>query len=109
MTAAALAGLTIGLHRSSAGEIVGKVLHVSDCRTPNGPAENAYVYVELTGEGPSAGRCRYLSWVNLFDIEVADRREPGRWALNTPSTAETLQVEWRPFGWDGPIFPNVAH
>jgi len=71
-----------------------------------GPAANAYTFVDLSS--PAGARARYLTWVNLYDIEYAAAVQQGRWTLAEPQFAETFEVDWAPFGWGERPFPNVA-
>ncbi|MDP3746692.1 MAG: hypothetical protein Q8Q88_06540 [Phenylobacterium sp.] len=98
-------GATVGLRLAAGGAPEGKVIHVRARRSPSGPEQNAFVFLDLAADLP---RARYLAWVNLFDVEHAARRQAGRWRLCEPAQAETLEAEWRPFGWGDAAFPSVA-
>jgi hypothetical protein len=103
---ARIAGFLLGRHMSPEGEASGEIVQVTSAARPAGPAENAFVYVDFKG-GPTP-RARYISWINLYDIENADRREPGRWALVEPRERREIEAEWLPFGWSGPRLPSIA-
>lgn len=85
----------------SAGDVLRIVEH-----HPDGPAENAWIFVEQTPEGRKA---RYISWINYYDVEFASRREPGRWSTVEPPAAYEGEAEWRPYGWGSETLPNTAH
>jgi hypothetical protein len=102
---ALVAGATLGFHHDDAERVDGKIVHVETCRDPAGPAENAYVFVDL--RGPGAARARYLTWINLYDIEHAGCAQPGRWSLCEPPQYFEEEVRWLPLGWGEP-FPSVA-
>ena len=82
------------------GSIVADIVHVEHLHESAGPAENAFVLIELNHAPP---RARYISWINYFDIEYADRRQRGRWALVEPAESYERTVTWLPFGWPGAI------
>lgn len=99
-------GSLIGLQldpflRSVSGEIV----HIEQ-GTPEGPAENAFIFVELR-PGQSR-RGRYIAWINLYDIEHAGLADPGRWRLAEPSRDYDESLLWSPYGWGGQALPSVA-
>lgn len=73
---------------------------------PVGPAVDAYVYIEKSA--PDQWRARYLSWVNLFDVEHASTIEPGAWELAVQVEDEFV-ADWYPYGWGGELLPNVAY
>src|SRR4051794_23484853 len=96
-----------GRHFSETGEVIGEVIHVLQSFGPNDPAANAFVYAELTLS--RAARARYVSWINYYDIEHAGRNQSGRWKIAEPAESWVRKAEWYPYGWDGPILPNVAY
>jgi len=102
-----LTGELWGQHISDAGEITGEVIRVSPASAPDGPAENAFVYVELNSERHARGR--YISWINYYDIEHAARQQAGRWKTVEPSQACVRRIEWHPYGWGGALLPSVAY
>ncbi len=71
---------------------------------PAGPAENALIYVDHR-RGPSA---RYISWINLYDIDHAARLEPKCWELVEPHKKHSVDVQWLPYGWGGEKMPSIA-
>jgi hypothetical protein len=83
---------------------VGLVVHVAHTH-PAGPAENAFIYVDLSSEEP---RARYVSWINLFDIEYAGRVQDGTWRVNENAPLFEKEVSWIPFGWGGEPLPSIA-
>jgi hypothetical protein len=101
-----VAGTTLGLRHSHSGWIEGKIVHVPNCRSPAGPAENAFVFVEI--DGSRSTRARYLTWINLYDIEHAGNIQPARWSLCEPPEPFEGDVEWMPLGWGDDPFPSVA-
>jgi hypothetical protein len=107
MAVETIRGVAVGRRVSNFGDVDGVVLHLQGACGGGEIAENAFVFVDLSWEGHA--RARYLSWVNLHDIEHAALREPGRWALSQPAVTEVHSADWRPFGWGAPPFPNVAH
>jgi hypothetical protein len=99
-------GNLLGLHVDQHGAVFGEVVQILDEARPQGPAESAFVYIDKTD---SAGpRARYLSWINLYDIENASRRQPGQWQLVEPLRRHAARARWLPFGWGAPAFPSVA-
>lgn len=101
-----LAGRLIGRHTGNDRALRGEVVHVPAENRPAGPAENAYVYVEV---GPSGTRrARYISWINLYDIEHANRFQAGCWSTIEPSESYRKPVAWLPFGWNDLELPSVA-
>jgi hypothetical protein len=102
-----LIGRLWGQHVDRAGTIVGEIVHVMSGDESVGPAENAFVYVELLPN--QKGRARYISWINYYDIEYANRKEPGNWRVIEPQEATARIVDWYPYGWSGPLLPNVAY
>jgi hypothetical protein len=99
-------GKLLGRHTDAAGRIRGEIIHVMEEGRPRGPAENAFVYLDLSAQaGP---RARYLSWINLYDIETAARRQPGEWHLIEGTNERRVDACWIPFGWGAPPFPSVA-
>ena len=69
----------------------------------HGPAENSFVLV------CASGRARYLSWIGYYDIEYAERKEPGCWAVREPSQAYAREAAWCPYGWDGAVIvPTIG-
>ena len=78
--------------------IEAEIVHIEHSHEPTGPAENAFILVEISRDPP---RARYLSWINYFDLEYAAHREVGAWALVEPSEAYRKDVAWWPYGWSG--------
>ncbi|MEM9293242.1 MAG: hypothetical protein AAGD01_16285 [Acidobacteriota bacterium] len=78
------------------GKVEAEIVWVRNENRPTGPAENAFVLVEPNGSG---SRARYISWINYFDLEYAEHRQPGRWALVEPAQSFRQDVQWQPFGW----------
>jgi hypothetical protein len=103
-----LYGQVIGRHFDSGRKLaLGRVIHVGRQHASEGPAENAFLYVEERhGAMP---RARYISWINLYDIEFAATQNQGDWSLVQPPERFKTRVEWCPFGWDGKPLPNVAY
>jgi hypothetical protein len=102
-----LVGKLWGQRIDRAGNIVGEIIHISSQQALDGPAENAFVYIEL--ESDHKGRARYVSWINYYDIEYADRLEPGGWRVIEPPDSAQRSVDWHPYGWGGALLPNVAY
>jgi len=99
-------GRLLGRHTDATGGVRGEIIHVVEEGRPHGPAENAFVYLDLSS---SAGpRARYLAWINLYDIETAGRRQRGEWRLAEVSNERRVDARWIPFGWGAPPFPSVA-
>jgi hypothetical protein len=103
---ARISGTLLGTHVDQRGTLCGEIVQVVDEGRPRGPAENAFIYIDRTN--PAGPRARYLSWINLYDIENAGRRQPGKWRLVQPRRSYAVQVTWLPFGWGAPAFPSVA-
>jgi hypothetical protein len=91
------------LEKSEATKI-GMVIHVNHVHA-GGPAENAFVYVDLNDAEP---RAKYISWINLFDIEYAGKRQKGTWRVKEEATLIEQEIHWFPFGWGGEPLPSVA-
>jgi hypothetical protein len=102
-----LIGRLWGQHIDRSGTIIGEIVHVSSQVASGGPAENAFVYVELLPD--KKRRARYISWIDYFDIEHANRKQPGNWRVVEPQETATRSVDWHPYGWGGPLLPNVAY
>jgi hypothetical protein len=83
---------------------IGIVLHVDHAYSA-GPAENAFLYVDLSSEET---RARYISWINLFDIEYAGKLQDGSWHVNETAPSFEEVVTWIPYGWCGEPLPCVA-
>jgi hypothetical protein len=97
-----------GQHVSPSGDVLGEVVRVSSATSMTGPAENAFVYVEIRPSEKE--RARYISWINYFDIEHANRQQAGSWRVVEPQQARAWHlIEWQPYGWGGPSLPNVAY
>jgi hypothetical protein len=88
------------------GRVVGLIVHVESDFYPDGPAENAYVYIDTTNL--KALRAQYISWINLYDIENAAKREAGCWRLVEPNTSYNQIINWIPYGWGDLGIPSVA-
>lgn len=101
MSVIELKGNLIGT-RTHHGEIVGEVIYIKTPFDESGPAENAFVYVER------GKRARYVSWINLYDIEHAGRRQSNQWKTVEPGQLYHKKVEWLPYGWGGDSLPSVA-
>lgn len=104
-----ISGRIIGRYRPSASkDDGGHILHITSELRPAGPAENAFVFVEFASN--QRRRARYISWINLYDIEHAALEQPGAWllVLNGDNTFQE-SVEWFPYGWGGPPLPNIAY
>jgi|SRR5579862_2363271 len=98
MNGISIKGELVGYRKSQNGVVVSEIVHVTTEGRPHGPAENAFVEVEVGG---GMRRARYLSWINYFDIEYALGREAGRWALVEPARGYSETLQWMPFGWQG--------
>ena len=85
--------------------IIGMVVQIMQDYSFDGPAENAYIYIDTVDK--KAPRARYISWINLFDIENAAKCEPGCWSLVEPSTKFNQSIEWIPYGWNESI-PSIV-
>ncbi|HEY6140475.1 MAG TPA: hypothetical protein VI670_22195 [Thermoanaerobaculia bacterium] len=57
--------------------------------------------------GRSEGR--YISWINYYDIEFANRNEAGLWHTVEPPASYAEDAEWHPYGWGSERLPNTAH
>lgn len=104
--ACSLQGRIVGERLDAQGRVVACIVWCLREDRPRGPAQNAYLYVE-TGEA-GLNRARYVSWINLFDIEHAGRVEAGRWRTVEPPAAFDRTIRFHPFGWGGERLPNVA-
>jgi len=91
-------GELVGYRKSREGVVVSEVVHITSESRPLGPAQNAFVEIEVRG---GTRRGRYLSWINYFDIEYALSREAGRWELVEPARNYSEMLSWMPFGWEG--------
>jgi hypothetical protein len=91
-------GELVGYRKSEKGVVVSEIVHITTEARPVGPADNAFVEVELGGQ---IRRGRYLSWINYFDIEYARSREVGQWQIVEPPQEYSEKLQWLPFGWDG--------
>lgn len=87
-------------------EVRAEVVHVAQELCPHGPAENAFLYIEIRKEGNRWGR--YMAWINLYDVEHAAKKDEGAWLLVEPQTKFDHEIHWRPYGWGGPPLPSVA-
>src|SRR4051812_40238971 len=76
-------GSLVGQHLDSNGNIIGEIIHNLEERRREGPAENAFIYLEIRND--RRPRARYVSWINLYDVEYAGRRQPGHWRLSEPA------------------------
>ena len=85
--------------------ITGEIVHIEG-DSPGGPAENAFIYVELRANRPRRGR--YIAWINLYDIEHAGLAYPGCWQLVEPAKHYDEILRWSPYGWGGQRLPSVA-
>jgi hypothetical protein len=100
------AGEIWGRQLSARREVIGEVVRVCGPTNAKGPAENAFVLVDLRGISP---RARYISWINYYDIEYAGSCQPGCWEVMEPAVTQTYHARWQPFGWGGPLLPSVAY
>jgi hypothetical protein len=91
-----------GYDRNAFGYAI--VIVTKSDETPEGPASNAFVIIDYNYDPP---RARYISWINLFDIEYAARFD-SRWRTVEPSEAACERVRWLPYGWSGEALPSVA-
>ena len=105
-TRALISGTLLGRHLSPGGAMRGAIVQIGSEQRPDGPAENAFVYVDMT-HAPGL-RARYIAWINLYDIENAARRQPGEWELVQPGEPTAVRASWLPFGWGGPALPSIA-
>jgi hypothetical protein len=86
-------------------DLLAEVVHVT-AEIPNGPAENAFVFIERSGTEP---RARYISWINYYDLDYVHEHQPDSWALVEPSEPYQLDARWEPFGWpDALTVPTVG-
>lgn len=99
-----LDGRLIGRRVDSSCKPTVLIVHNINSAGSRGPAENAFVMVDTT---TSRFLARYISWINLFDIENAARCEDG-WELVEPPMTFKRNVDWFPYGWGGPPVPSVA-
>jgi hypothetical protein len=72
----------------------------------NSPCENSFLYIELAAD---TRRARYISWINLFDIEHASIMQPNQWTSIEPGIPYEERVQWIPYGWSDEKLPNVAY
>lgn len=100
-------GERLGIRRcQTSNEPIGEVIRVTCEARPNGPAYNAFLYIEPAHDERKRGR--YISWINLYDIEVASARQNGTWSIVEPHEPLTVTIEWHPYGWGGDSLPNIA-
>ena len=76
------------------GERAADIVHIQTA-SAEGPAENSFVLV------CHSGRARYLSWIGYYDVEYAQNKEPGVWAIIEPPTEYGRDADWCPYGWKG--------
>ena len=102
-------GVLLGQRISSKDEVKGLVVHVvkDQFSKGNGPAENAYIYVDVSRKS-KLPRARYISWINLYDIENAEKYDKDNWSLIEPQVPITQELIWKPYGWGAPHLPSVA-
>lgn len=80
------------------GAPLADVVHVTARDAAEGPAENAFVFVER------ASSCaRYVSWINYYDLDYVVAHEPRRWQIVEPAEPFEVQARWAPFGWAGAL------
>ncbi len=101
-----ISGERIGLRRIGREGLVGEIIRVSCESRPSGPAENAFVYIEYCSSEYKRGR--YVSWINLYDIEAAAERQGGTWSIVEPHQPASVLADWYPYGWGGEALPSVA-
>jgi hypothetical protein len=100
-------GRILGRYRPAGSkDDTGYIVHVTSELRPSGPAENAFVFVEILAN--EARKARYVSWINVFDIEYAALDEPGAWHLMDGDLFQE-SVGWFPYGWGGPRLPNIGY
>jgi hypothetical protein len=88
------------------GDVLADVVHVIANGQADGPAENAFVFVERAGEERHA---RYISWINYYDLDYVIQRQPDTWSVVEPAESYRQLAEWRPFGWPGALsVPTVG-
>jgi hypothetical protein len=80
------------------GQVIAEVVHVTSEQRPEGPAENAFLLVEIGEVGRNG---RYISWINYFDLDYASAKERNSWRLVEPAREYTQNLFWMPFGWPG--------
>jgi hypothetical protein len=85
-------------------QITGLIMHIKAAHDP-GPAENAFIFLETNADIPQA---RYISWINLYDIEHAKKRQGGTWKVKEDPVPFDQEVYWKPYGWGGEALPSVA-
>lgn len=102
-------GVLLGERISSDKKVIGSVVHVikDQYSNGNGPAENAYIYVD-SEDSTNLPKARYISWINLYDIENAEKHDDDRWILVEPRESFKQKLNWMPYGWGAPHLPSVA-
>lgn len=102
-----IVGRLIGRHGVNSRRPIGEIVQITQRGRSLHPAENSFVYVDVSNSGSS--RARYISWINLYDIEFANRVEPNQWRTVEPSRPYyRTGVTWQPFGWEDKELPSVA-
>lgn len=88
-------GQLLGRRLDDLGKSKAEIIQVT---SPNegGPAAMALILVESRS---AVRRGRYISWINYFDVEYAQRLEPEEWVLVEPSQSVKRRIDWHPFGW----------
>lgn len=104
MSATKLNGHLVGRRVRQGSKAVVYIVHNQTASEPHGPAENAFVLVDAENRPM---RARYISWINLYDIETAAKREDGWEVLEEPVPFDRT-VEWIPYGWGGARLLSVA-
>lgn len=87
-------------------QVIAEVVHIMKEQRPEGPALNAFIFVELS---PAGNIGRYISWINYYDLEDALSKEHGCWRLIEPSQEYSREINWMPYGWPDSIkIPSVG-
>ena len=76
------------------------IVHVTHSVGPDGPAENAFVFVERV---EPTSRARYVSWISYYDVDYVVAHQPNRWRVIEPPRSFEGHAVWQPFGWPGAI------
>lgn len=90
----------------STGKPRADIVHILKSHGQNGPAENAFIIVEMEN---NTFRARYITWITYFDVEYAAAYEPDLWVIVEPSENYEKDVVWLPYGWTDAIkIPTVG-
>jgi hypothetical protein len=100
-----LVGKIVGMRLGSDSQPISYVVHNRIPSEPSGPAENAFLLIDIVVRPK---RARYISWINLFDIENAARHQQG-WLVVDPPLDFRQSVQWLPYGWGDQPLPSVAN